>query len=40
MPLTLRPARLVPVCTDRKDYVVVDGGREVGRIYEETESPS
>jgi hypothetical protein len=28
----------LPFALLRKNYIVIDGGREVGRIYEETES--
>ena len=35
MPLSLRHAGLSPPDPDRKDYVVMDDGREVGRIYED-----
>jgi hypothetical protein len=39
MPLSLRHAGLSPPDPDRKDYVVMDDGREVGRIYEDRTLP-
>lgn len=39
MPLSLRHAGPSPPDPDRKDYVVMDDGREVGRIYEDRTTP-
>ena len=39
MPLTLRPTGLSsPIDKDRLDYIVMDDGRAIGRIYEERAS--
>ena len=35
MPLTLRRALLSPAHADRQDWIVLDDGQEVGRIYED-----
>ena len=35
MPLTLRRALLSPAHADRQDWIVLDDGLEVGRIYED-----
>ena len=35
MPLTLRHTGLAPPDPNRQDYVVIDDGREVGRLYED-----
>jgi hypothetical protein len=40
MPLTLRPAGLSsPAYRDWLDYVIVEDGRDVGRLYEDRHSP-
>jgi hypothetical protein len=35
MPLILRRALLSPAHADRQDWIVLDDGQEVGRIYED-----
>jgi hypothetical protein len=35
MPLTLRRALLSPAYADRQDWIVLDDGQKVGRIYED-----
>jgi hypothetical protein len=39
MQLSLRHTGLAPPELDRKDYVVTDDGREVGRLYEDQYTP-
>ena len=40
MPLTLRPTGLSsPAYRDWLDYVIVEDGRDVGRLYEDRHSP-
>ena len=38
-PLSLRHTGLVPPDPNRRDYVVIDDGREVGRLYEDRHTP-
>jgi hypothetical protein len=39
MRLSLRHTGLAPPDPNRKDYVVIDDGREVGRLYEDQYTP-
>ena len=35
MQLSLRHTGLAPDTANRKDYVIIDAGREIGRLYED-----